>query len=145
MHGEATDTLIYSAVFGTDSVRPAARWIIWTTAQAVGIYPASIHELYMAAGRGEYGNATTPAINVRGMSYDFARTIIRTGQKVNTKNFIFEIARSEMGYTEQTPDEFAHGDARRRSARGPSRPGLHPGRSPADQPEALQGVTRSAS
>src|SRR5688572_25883789 len=105
--GEATDTLVYSAVFGTDSVRPAARWIIWTTAQAVGIYPASIHELYMAAGRGEYGNATTPAINVRGMSYDVARTIIRTGQKLNTKNYIFEIARSEMGYTEQTPDEFA--------------------------------------
>ena len=76
--GEATDTLVYSAVFGTDSVRPAARWIIWTTAQAVGIHPASIHELYMAAGRGEYCNATTPAINVRGMSYDFARTIIRT-------------------------------------------------------------------
>jgi hypothetical protein len=107
LQGEATDTLVYSAVFGTDSVRPAARWIIWTTAQAVGIHPASIHELYIAAGRGEYGNATPPAINVRGMSYDFARTIIRTGQKLNTKNYIFEIARSEMGYTEQTPEEFA--------------------------------------
>jgi fructose/tagatose bisphosphate aldolase len=105
--GEVTDTLVYSAVFGTDSVRPAARWIIWMTAQAVGLHPASIHDLYLAAGRGEYANATTPAINVRGMSYDFARTIFRTGQQLNTKNFIFEIARSEMGYTEQTPEEFA--------------------------------------
>ena len=105
--GEATDTLVYSAVFGSDTVKAAARWIIWTTAQAVGLHPASIHELYLAAGRGEYGHATTPAINVRGMSYDFARTIIRTGQALNTKNFIFEIARSEMGYTEQSPEEFA--------------------------------------
>ena len=107
LQGEPTDTLVYSAVFGSDSVKAAARWIIWTTAQAVGIYPASIHELYLAAGRGEYGNATTPAINVRGMSYDFARTIFRTGQALDTKNFIFEIARSEMGYTEQAPEEFA--------------------------------------
>ena len=105
--GEATDTLVYSAVFGSDTVKAAARWIIWTTAQAVGLHPASIHDLYLAAGRGEYEQATTPAINVRGMSYDFARTIIRTGQALDTKNFIFEIARSEMGYTEQAPEEFA--------------------------------------
>ncbi|MFN8512178.1 MAG: hypothetical protein U0232_22355 [Thermomicrobiales bacterium] len=30
--------------------------------QAVGIHPASIHELYVAAGRGEYGTHD-PAIN----------------------------------------------------------------------------------
>jgi fructose/tagatose bisphosphate aldolase len=41
------------------------------------------------------------------MSYDFARSIIRTAQKKNTKQFIFEIARSEMGYTAQQPAEFA--------------------------------------
>ncbi len=105
--GEATDRLVYSAVFGSDEVREAARWLIWSAAQAVGLYPASIHELYTAAGRGEYAHTTTPAINVRGMSYDFARTIIRTAQAKNTKNFIFEIARSEMGYTDQTPAEFA--------------------------------------
>ncbi len=105
--GEATDRLAYSAVFGSREVKAAARWILWTTAQAVGLYPASIHDLYMAAGRGEFNHATTPAINVRGMSYDFARAIIRTAQKKNAKQFIFEIARSEMGYTNQQPAEFA--------------------------------------
>ncbi len=107
LQGEATDRLAYSSVFGSREVKAAARWILWTTAQAVGLYPASIHDLYIAGGRGEFSNATTPAINVRGMSYDFARAVIRTAQGKNTKQFIFEIARSEMGYTEQLPAEFS--------------------------------------
>ncbi len=107
LQGEITDRLAYSAVFGPRPVKAAARWIIWTTAQTVGLYPTSIHELYLAAGRGEFDHATTPAINVRGMSYDFARTVIRVAQAKGTQQFIFEIARSEMGYTEQRPAEFA--------------------------------------
>ena len=107
LQGDATDLLAYSAVFGSDEVKEAARWLIWSVAQAVGLYPASIHDLYLAAGRYEYDHATTPAINVRGLAYDVARTIIRTAQSRNTKHFIFEIARSEMGYTEQRPAEFA--------------------------------------
>lgn len=107
LQGEVTDRLAYSAVFGPHSVKAAARWILWMTAQTVGLYPASIHDLYMAAGRGEFSHATTPAINVRGMAYDFARTVIRTAQAKGTQQFIFEIARSEMGYTEQRPAEFA--------------------------------------
>lgn len=107
LQSDATDTLAWSAVFGPPEVKEAARWLIWATAQAVGLYPASIHDLYMAAGRYEYDHATTPAINVRGMAYDFARTIIRTAQSRNTTHFIFEIARSEMGYTDQQPAEFA--------------------------------------
>jgi fructose/tagatose bisphosphate aldolase len=107
LQGDVTDALVYSAVFGAPEVREAARWLIWATAQAVGLYPASIHELYLAAGRYEYDHATTPAINVRGMSYDLARTIIRTAQSRETSHFIFEIARSEMGYTGQSPAEFA--------------------------------------
>lgn len=107
LQGEATDRLAYSAVFGPRPVKAAARWIIWMTAQTVGLYPASIHDLYMAAGRGEFDHATTPAINVRAMAYDFARTVIRTAQAKGTQQFIFEIARSETGYTEQRPAEFA--------------------------------------
>ena len=107
LQGEALDLLAYSAVFGAAQVKEAARWLIWSTAQAVGVYPASIHDLYMAAGRYEYDHATTPAINVRGMAYDVARTIVRTAIGRDTKHFIFEIARSEMGYTDQQPEEFA--------------------------------------
>lgn len=107
LSGELTDVLAWSAVFGDGDVRDAARWLIWSAAQAVGIYPASIHDLFMAAGRYEYDHATAPAINVRGMAYDFARAVIRTAQKKRTKHFLFEIARSEMGYTAQQPAEFA--------------------------------------
>lgn len=107
LQGEALDLLVQSAVFGSSQVKEAARWLIWSTAQAVGVYPASIHDLYIAAGRYEYDGATTPAINVRGMSYDVARAIVRTALSRDTKHFIFEIARSEMGYTDQQPDEFA--------------------------------------
>ncbi len=71
-----------------------------------GIYPSSIHGLYMAFGRGEVLGFTVPAINLRSMSYDLARAIFRTAIKNNSGAFIFEIAKSEMGYTAQPPAEF---------------------------------------
>lgn len=71
------------------------------------IYPSSIHEFYMARGRGEFSGFTVPAINLRTMTYDLARAIFRVAKKNNTASFIFEIAKSEMGYTAQPPVEFA--------------------------------------
>ncbi|HYI24412.1 MAG TPA: class II fructose-bisphosphate aldolase, partial [Thermomicrobiales bacterium] len=68
---------------------------------------ASIHDLYMAAGRGEYSNATTPAINLRMMAYDLAQTVFDAARETGTKQVIFELARSEMGYTDQRPGEYA--------------------------------------
>ncbi len=101
------DRLVYSAVFAGDDVKPAARWIIWQAGQELGVLPASIHDFYIAGGRGEWKNRTTPAINVRGMVYETAQAVIRAAQKNNSKQFIFEIARSEMGYTDQRPQEYA--------------------------------------
>ena len=72
-----------------------------------GIFPSSIHDFYMARGRGEFGGFTVPAINLRTMTYDLARAIFRVGKKNDTSAFIFEIARSEIGYTDQAPIEFA--------------------------------------
>ena len=48
-----------------------------------------------------------PAINVRAMAYDTARAVIRSAKKLDAGAFIFEIARSEIGYTEQRPHEYA--------------------------------------
>ena len=105
---QSIDELVGAAVFGeTADVRGAARWNIRTQAAAAGIRPASIHELYMAMGRGDAGGFTVPAINVRAMTYDTARAVIRTAKKLNAGAFIFEIARSEIGYTEQRPHEYA--------------------------------------
>jgi len=72
-----------------------------------GIYPSSIHEFYMARGRGKFGGFTVPAINLRSMTYDLARSIFRVAEKNNSGAFIFEIARSEIGYTNQPPLEYS--------------------------------------
>lgn len=100
------DTLVRSAVFGDPASREFARWMIWEIGQAVGVRPASIHELYLARGRGEVSGFTVPAINVRGMSYDTARSIFRTAKELRAGAFILEIARSEIAYTEQRPAEY---------------------------------------
>ena len=41
------------------------------------------------------------------MAYETARAVIRAAKKLNAGAFIFEIARSEIGYTEQRPHEYA--------------------------------------
>jgi len=71
-----------------------------------GIYPSSIHEFYMARGKGEFKGFTVPAINLRSMTYDLARAIFRVAKRNNAGAFIFEIAKSEMGYTAQPPVEY---------------------------------------
>jgi fructose-bisphosphate aldolase class II len=102
----AMDSLVRLAVFGDADERESARWLIWELGQAVGVRPASIHELYMARGRGEVHGFTVPAINVRGMTYDTARSIFRTAIRMKAGAFILEIARSEIAYTDQRPTEY---------------------------------------
>jgi len=103
---EKMDRLVRDAVFGDQDAREHARWLIWELGQAVGVRPASIHDLYMARGRGQVKGFTVPAINVRASSYETARAIFRTAKKLDAGAFILEIARSEIAYTEQRPAEY---------------------------------------
>jgi len=80
---------------------------IWDIAYKNGVYPSSINEFYMARGRGEFKGFTVPAINLRSMTYDLARAIFRVAKRNNSGAFIFEIAKSEMGYTSQIPIEYS--------------------------------------
>lgn len=80
---------------------------IFDAAYRQGAYPASIHEFYMARGRGEFEGFTVPAINLRSMTYDLACRIFKVGKKNNSGAFVFEIARSEIGYTSQSPIEYS--------------------------------------
>jgi fructose/tagatose bisphosphate aldolase len=80
---------------------------VFDAAHEAGIYPASIHEFYMARGRGEFSGFTVPAINLRSLTYDLARAIFRVANKNDSGAFVFEIARSEISYTNQPPIEFA--------------------------------------
>ncbi len=108
LQGLAIDELIHNAVFADDDVKATARWLIWEMGQALGIRPASINDLYRARGRGETkGQWTVPAMNLRGMAYDMARAVFQAALPRSVGAMIFEIARSEMGYTGQPPAEYA--------------------------------------
>lgn len=104
---ELLDRLTHSAVFGSDDVKEAARWVIWEAAWELGVKSASIDSLYQARSRGAYAGVTVPAINVRGAAYDLARAVVRAAMQKQVGPFIFELARSEMGYTAQNCHEFA--------------------------------------
>lgn len=108
LQSEFVDGLVWKAVFGNEQERAAAGWIIWEAAQIVGVKPASIHNFYMARGRGRVPrNFTVPAMNLRGMAYDMARAVFSQIRKLKVGAFILELARSEMGYTGQPPVEYA--------------------------------------
>ena len=104
---EAIEQLIHLAVFGKTDQQAQACWLIWEVGQAMGIYPASIHEFYLAIGRGEVPRRfTVPAINLRAMTFDCARAAFKAAVQRKVGALIFEIARSEMGYTAQRPIEY---------------------------------------
>src|SRR5438445_6038126 len=96
---EVVDSLVWSAVFSPQEARDAARRAIHEAAASLGILPASILALYQARGRGELSGFTVPAINVRMLAYDTARAAVRAAHKLDAGAVIFEIARSEIGYT----------------------------------------------
>jgi len=99
-------TLDLILVDDTESKKRIAKKI-FDIAYKKGIYPSSIMELYMARGRGEFGGFCVPAINLRTLTYDLAKAIFRVAKRNNSGAFMFEIAKSEMGYTNQSPLEYA--------------------------------------
>lgn len=108
LQSELMDELVWKAVFGSEREKATAGWIIWEVAQAVGVKQASIHDFYMARGKGRVPrNFTVPAMNLRGMAYDMARAVFSQVRKLKVGAFILELARSEMGYTDQPPVEYA--------------------------------------
>jgi len=106
-HVDALDALVFAGVFGAHDVHDAARVAVMDQARATGIFPASIHDLYLARGRGETPlDFTVPAINIRGASYDTARALFRARRALDAGAVICEIARSEIAYTDQRPAEY---------------------------------------
>jgi fructose/tagatose bisphosphate aldolase len=107
---ELVDDLVFDAVFNPDeTMRDASRWVIWSASQALGCGSASIHDLYLARGRGELGEArfTVPAINARAAAYLTARQAFAAAMERDAGTLIFEIAKSEMAYTDQRPSEYS--------------------------------------
>jgi len=97
----------WTATFSEDAgAIEGARWIVWEASQLLGSPSASIHELYMARGRGEVSGFTVPAINLRTQVFDMAAAICRASQRIDSGAVIFELARSEQEYTFQRPGEY---------------------------------------
>jgi fructose/tagatose bisphosphate aldolase len=102
------DQLVHTAVFGDGDAKAEARRTIHMAARQRGAVSSSIYPLYMAFGRNEIDRAfTVPAFNIRALTYDAARALFRVAMRHDVGAFIFEIARSEIGYTEQRPGEYA--------------------------------------
>lgn len=105
--GPLTDDLIETAVFAADiKVKARARFILKSAGRELGIPLASVHDLYGAMGRGEVTGMTVPAMNIRGLSYDTARAFFRAAKSQDCGAYLFEIAKSEIGYTDQRPSEY---------------------------------------
>ncbi len=105
---EIIDDLIYTAVFGNERERDFTRWLIRAVALDLGIVPSSIHDLYTKGMAREEIPFwfTVPAMNIRGMTYDVMRQIFKVAVERNVGAFILEIAKSEIGYTNQRPAEY---------------------------------------
>src|SRR5258706_8036167 len=73
----AMDSLVYTAVFGDEDSRDNARWLIWEIAQQMGAIPSSIHNLYLARGRGETGGYTVPPNKIPPLQYNVERSIFQ--------------------------------------------------------------------
>jgi fructose/tagatose bisphosphate aldolase len=100
--------LVEVAALGSGAEQGLARYFIRCAAMQVGAYPASINDLYIARGEGKVPfTFTVPAMNLRVLAFDSARAVFRAAKKVNTAAMIFEIARSEMNYTDQRPTEYS--------------------------------------
>ncbi len=107
MRKEGIDELVKKVVLEDDLTQKAFYvCIIWQLAALCEIYPASMHNLYRARGRREIGGFTVPAINLRTLTYEAACAVFKVAKKINAAAFVFEIARSEMGYTAQRPLEY---------------------------------------
>ncbi|MGA2111973.1 MAG: class II fructose-bisphosphate aldolase [Anaerolineales bacterium] len=96
------------SALGSPAEQAQARWLIWEAALSLGILPASINSLYMARGRGEVAPTfSVPAMNLRMLAFDAAQAVFRAAKSREAGAIIFEIARSEIGYTAQRPAEYA--------------------------------------
>lgn len=106
LQSEAMDQVVWAAVFGEGTAKESARALLWELGQATGARPASIHDLYIARGRGECSGFTVPAINIRMLAYDTARAVFRAAKACDGAAILIEIARSEIAYTDQRPAEY---------------------------------------
>jgi len=105
---QAVDDVIETMILGEDAeVLAFAFQVMRQAAMEFKVYPHSIQAIYEARAKDDLTYFSVPAINLRTLTYDLARAVFRSVRKINAGTFIFEIARSEIGYTNQSPQLYA--------------------------------------
>lgn len=108
MKDNTIDELIHTAIFSPDAhLQKESRSVIYQKAREHNIFPSSLHQVYRARGKKEVSGFTVPAFNIRTLTYNTAIILFSLAKQKNIGAFIFEIARSEIGYTDQRPEEYA--------------------------------------
>jgi len=101
------DTLIYNTVFGDDeNLKQEFSSLILSLSQE-HCPPSSHKNLYQSISKLNYKKFSSAALNIRTLTFEIAFTIFQLMKKHHIGAVIFEIARSEMEYTDQRPQEFA--------------------------------------
>jgi fructose/tagatose bisphosphate aldolase len=104
---DGCEALVRRVVFAADpGQREAAYRALRDGAAELGIWSASHDGLYRARAAGLWEGATVPAVNLRFLVFDSARAAFRAAHAGRVGAVVFEIARSEMGYTGQRPAEY---------------------------------------
>jgi hypothetical protein len=103
---EMLDRWARAAALAEPDTRQAAIWAIREAAHASGLIPASIHDLYVARGKGAWSTRTVPAMNLRGWTYQTSRAAFRAARKMQAGLLIFEQALMESVYAAQPPAEY---------------------------------------
>ncbi len=105
---ETVDDLVDTIVLSQDAhLKRVCYWIAYETALEFGVIPSSIQGLYEAKAKKGLTDFTVPAMNLRTLTYETARAVFRSAMKIDAGSFIFEIAKSEIGYTDQRPLEYS--------------------------------------
>jgi fructose/tagatose bisphosphate aldolase len=104
---ENLDQIVYQAVFEENPEEKSQKLKnLILTLNEKGYRGYSIYPLYQKFSE-KFLGFTVPAFNIRGMTYDVAKRVFRVAKRLRVGAFIFEIAKSEMGYTRQDPLEYA--------------------------------------
>jgi fructose/tagatose bisphosphate aldolase len=106
MEEQKIKKLAWNSNFGKE--KKQAQKKIREIAKESGIFLSSTNNLYKARSQEQIPlNFTVPAFNIRTWTYDVAKLIFKIVKKKKVGLFVFEIAQSEIDYTNQSPSEYS--------------------------------------
>ncbi len=105
---KVVENLVDTLIMGHSThLKKICHCVVHAAANKFGVISSSIQALYKARVKDNLTHFTAPAINLRTLTFDSARAVFRAARIINAGAFIFEIAKSEIGYTEQRPQEYS--------------------------------------